>query len=357
MQKLLIVTGSNLKRSNSTGYRLIALAESLNQDFDIELICLDAPKNLNFKVKRFLILKYLSKLGQAIRYFVYSNFPARTLSLKLFEFFFNAFIRIDKGSFVYSLEPIRLDNKNIDKYVFELNVAPPNHIEYVVKEVGGLVEKSVSKSYELAISNADIIICGSEFNRKHLAVLTENKIFTLPRGLGYEPSISSSLDSSFDVFFVGNFTLTKGAKLFVEIARRMPNKTFAVVGNVPNNARFAEPNISYLGFQDSPNYKTGDVFLFLSMTEGSSRAVAEAMYNERICIVSEASSGQIDDGVNGYIVSDNWSLNQIAELIEDALTNSNKNEEIRKAAREKIMDIDLKYDQIIKNILRSDSIK
>lgn len=117
------------------------------------------------------------------------------------------------------------------------------------------------------------------------------------------------------ILYVGTFEKRKHPFHLVEVARRLPEVTFLVVGgggmdnwNERVEVEMASvDNLHYVGSIDKgripPMYSNADGFLFPSTQEGCSNAVLEAMASETPVVGYDASSipELVTDGKTGYL--------------------------------------------------------
>lgn len=86
-----------------------------------------------------------------------------------------------------------------------------------------------------------------------------------------------------EIFFVGRISKLKGAEEIFELAKRFPNITFELAGEICDDIdKWTKPaNINFLGMLSHDevlsHLDSSDVFLFPTYTEGFSMALAESM--------------------------------------------------------------------------------
>ena len=109
------------------------------------------------------------------------------------------------------------------------------------------------------------------------------------------------------VFTTGLINGQKNPDLFNEIARAMPETRFIWIGDGEYKWKLTAPNIEFTGWleHDKALQKMAecDVFLLTSLWEGLPIALLEAMYQKKLCVVSNVvgSRDVINNGENGYI--------------------------------------------------------
>lgn len=133
------------------------------------------------------------------------------------------------------------------------------------------------------------------------------------------------------VLFVGQVRPEKGVYIIREVAKKMPNTIFAMIGPVMiDDTDSFSNNVYFLGKQDKTtimnSYSESDVFLFPSFTEGFSLSLLEAMASGIPCIAS-------DVGANREMLNDKGGIvlkNNCCDDIVDAF-NKIKGKKVREA--------------------------
>lgn len=144
------------------------------------------------------------------------------------------------------------------------------------------------------------------------------------------------------IFFVGRVSKPKGAEEMYELARRFPDKTFALAGGiVPPVDTWEKPaNVQLMGRLTSDNVMRlldqADLFLFPSHSEGFSLALMEAMARGVPCVAFDSV------GANKDMLADNCGItvpfkdtDALEQAIRD-LEDPAKREEISKNAVSKV---------------------
>lgn len=144
------------------------------------------------------------------------------------------------------------------------------------------------------------------------------------------------------IFFVGRVSIPKGAEEMYELARRFPDKTFALAGGVvPPVDTWEKPaNVQLTGRLTSDNVMRlldqADLFLFPSHSEGFSLALMEAMARGVPCVAFDSV------GANEDMLADNCGVTvpfkntkAMEQAIRD-LEDPAKREEISKNAVSKV---------------------
>jgi lipopolysaccharide/colanic/teichoic acid biosynthesis glycosyltransferase/glycosyltransferase involved in cell wall biosynthesis len=105
----------------------------------------------------------------------------------------------------------------------------------------------------------------------------------------------------------GRIVYEKNPKLFNKIAILLPHARFIWIGDGDMRSELSAPNIETTGWlrkQEVLNVLAQtDFFLLLSLWEGLSLSLLEAMYLKKVCIVSDVpgNNGVIEDGRNGFV--------------------------------------------------------
>jgi len=94
----------------------------------------------------------------------------------------------------------------------------------------------------------------------------------------------------FDICTVGRICYQKNPKLFNKIAEQFPNINFTWIGDGEMRDKLTSPNIKITGWVDRKRafsiMNKSNVFLLTSLWEGLPISLLEAMYLQKICIVS-----------------------------------------------------------------------
>lgn len=135
-----------------------------------------------------------------------------------------------------------------------------------------------------------------------------------------------------DALYVGNVLPTKGCDIIIDVAKKMPNIKFHMVGPVSLEIKKLEhsDNVIFYGNQKRERIKdfmaNADVFLFPSRfyAEGFSCALLEAMSAGLPCVVTDwaANADMIGNNEGGVVMKDNSekSLIEAIESIADSKT-------------------------------------
>lgn len=107
---------------------------------------------------------------------------------------------------------------------------------------------------------------------------------------------------------VGRIGYQKNPEVFNKIAEKFPNIQFTWIGDGELRERLTSSNITVTGWKTRDevlkNLNEQDVFILCSLWEGLPISLLEAMYLQKICIVSDCIGNRdvINDGENGFVV-------------------------------------------------------
>lgn len=107
---------------------------------------------------------------------------------------------------------------------------------------------------------------------------------------------------------VGRIGYQKNPEMFNKIAESFPNIQFTWIGDGELRERLTSSNITVTGWKTREevlkNINEQDIFILCSLWEGLPISLLEAMYLEKICIVSDCIGNRdvINDGENGFVV-------------------------------------------------------
>lgn len=114
----------------------------------------------------------------------------------------------------------------------------------------------------------------------------------------------------FTVFTLGRICRQKNPALFNAIALAMPDIRFVWVGDGELRSQLTAPNIRVTGWTERKEAlrwsMEGDVFLLTSLWEGMPMSLLEAMYMQKLCVVSDVIGNRdvIRTGENGFVCRD-----------------------------------------------------
>ena len=188
-----------------------------------------------------------------------------------------------------------------------------------------------------AFKNIETIAC-SKGEYEITKELTSNATY-VDNGINLKEFDGINMDhqTNFDhlkIATLGRISLQKNPVMFNRIAESFPNVDFIWIGDGELRDKLTTPNIKVTGWVDNKtalNYLADtDIFTLTSLWEGLPMALLEAMYMEKLCIVSNVvgNNNVIHDGQNGYICD---SVDDFIKKIKSisteryALTNLTKN--------------------------------
>ncbi|MQB12235.1 glycosyltransferase [Agrobacterium sp. ICMP 6402] len=161
---------------------------------------------------------------------------------------------------------------------------------------------------------ADIIVCPSEFVRRHVVACggPEDRCVVVPYGVNATAAIDrpARMPGPIRVLTVGEVGLRKGSPYVVEAARLMDGAArFRMAGRVrlPDDVRqqisqWVELRGIVPRSQIVEEFLWADVFLLPSLCEGSATAVYEALAAGLPVITTENTGSVVRDGIEGFIV-------------------------------------------------------
>lgn len=179
-----------------------------------------------------------------------------------------------------------------------------------------LFYKSLEKIF--AFKNIETIAC-SKGEYEITKELTSNATY-VDNGINLKEFDGINMDhqTNFDhlkIATLGRISLQKNPTMFNQIAEAFPNIDFIWIGDGELRNKLTAPNIKVTGWVDNKTALSylvdTDIFLLTSLWEGLPMALLEAMYMEKICIVSNVIGNRdvIKNGKNGY------TCNSVADFI------------------------------------------
>lgn len=218
----------------------------------------------------------------------------------------------------------------------------------------------------LAIFPAIIIACGQdEFAASRRltkkAILINNGLnidsYQSPnQWIDEQKSISS--DKAFVVYTVGRISEQKNPQLFNQIALSLPKIHFVWIGDGELRHELTASNISITGWIDEKSViektRNLDIFILTSRWEGLPMSLIAAMYERKLCIVSDVAGNHdvISEGVNGYVCGNKMDF---VNRIQSFTRNSSLIEQLQDAARTDVIEkynlkqMAMKYDEAYTN--------
>ena len=209
-------------------------------------------------------------------------------------------------------------------------------------KVKRLVYKNIEKI--LGMGNAVTISCspGEDRESQKLAKYTEH----VDNGINtkeIDTIIDNIISKKKTLATLGRISYQKNPTLFNEIAERMPKENFVWIGDGELRNDLSSPNIKITGWLNRnealKKLSEVDVFLLTSRWEGLPMALLEAMYMEKLCIVSNTigNNDVIKNNVNGFV----------CDTVEDYIKAINVSEDKKKILIQNARkDIEVKYNTI-----------
>lgn len=140
---------------------------------------------------------------------------------------------------------------------------------------------------------------------------------TAPKGIGHE----------FTVYTVGRITYQKNPEKFNRIAELLSDVKFVWIGEGDMKESLTSPNIEITGWKDGDEAielaMQGDIFILPSRWEGLPISLLEAMYMEKLCIVSDVvgNNDLIFNDVTGFVCD---TAEQFVEKIKERMNADNR---------------------------------
>ena len=161
---------------------------------------------------------------------------------------------------------------------------------------------------------ADLIICPSEFVRRHVVARggRAERCVVVPYGIDpqFPPQEIIRIGGPLRVLTVGQVGLRKGSPYVAEAARLLgPSASFRMVGpsSLPDSvlAQLSK-HVELRGIvpraEMAAEYEWADVFLLPSICEGSATAIYEALAAGLPVVCTENAGSVVRDGIDGFIV-------------------------------------------------------
>lgn len=142
---------------------------------------------------------------------------------------------------------------------------------------------------------------------------------------------------------IGRISYQKNPKLFNEVAQNFPQLQFIWIGDGELRDELTAPNIEITGWLAKDDVleelNQADIFLLTSLWEGLPIALLEAMYYQKICVVTNVIGNRdvIKHEENGFVASDS---EQFTEVMNQILQQKIDIKQIKEAAKQ---DIETKY--------------
>ena len=163
---------------------------------------------------------------------------------------------------------------------------------------------------------ADLVVVNSEWSRDALIGqgVPAEKLAVVP--LAYDPPATASaeparreLGGPLRVLWLGTVSLGKGIPYLLQAAAKLPDVQFHVAGPLlvsPSAVATAPPNVKFHGqvphLLSSELYRSADVFVLPTITDGFAITQLEAMSWGLPVIATSHCGRVVKDGYNGYIV-------------------------------------------------------
>lgn len=201
-------------------------------------------------------------------------------------------------------------------YIIHFHCTVPNTQDSLLWKI--LLKKICSKS--------DCIFVLNNQSLNYLKQITKKRVEILPNFVEENEIVDRHTinNSIANIVYVGGVTESKGVLDILEIAKRMPNINFRLIGSPEENV-VAEAeeikNVTLTGVKDKEGVKNelknADLFMFLSKFkgEGFSISLLEAMASGLPCIVTNWAANKDMIGNEGGYTIDNVEIDNIIEII------------------------------------------
>lgn len=131
------------------------------------------------------------------------------------------------------------------------------------------------------------------------------------------------------IFTIGRISVQKDPALFNKIAEHFKNLKFVWIGDGKLRSKLTSPNIEVVGWKTEKEVlklaSSYDIFLLTSKWEGLPMSLLEAMYLEKLCIVSNVigNNNVITNNENGFLCNSLADYTHvITKLIDDGVPSS-----------------------------------
>ena len=317
---LILIVNSHLTRAGNFGIRaqrICLLLEEKNIDF----LCISRGGGKTSSYINLLFFSFFARGLNYLRLRLFKNFNHRKIERLIFEIFVIRILRqtIFKDTVVhlweYSPRIIKFVQDKGGKVVLD---TPNVTLNYIHGLKGQPIYKYLSyhssqeDAERAAIQASNVVISPSKFVTNHVKSLVPSvAIKTVPFAFpNHNYTINkSSNNSKLKLLFVGNIDYRKGVGSLLRVMEELEDENIELdclgrmgtIGKQFNQASLS--NVKYHGFTDPiPFYKAADVFIFPTWSEGSAKAVYEAMSFGNAVITTYASGSLVDHESEGLIV-------------------------------------------------------
>lgn len=216
-----------------------------------------------------------------------------------------------------------------------------------------------AQSIDMGFLNIFFKIYNSTMGRILFSLTDKNTIYShklnVPRSTVLTTGITPHKLGSFDkkirakfkgpiITFIGLMNPRKGADVLIEVAKKLPEVNFLMIGDGPKLKEYklvAPKNVHFLGRRKDIHsiYSQSDVFVLPSRGEGLPGVVFEAMYHGLPVVASNVPciDEQIDSGKGGYLVKKD-DVEQFTKRISELLNDKEKRVKFGAYNKNKIKD-------------------
>lgn len=220
-----------------------------------------------------------------------------------------------------------------------------------VASIHGVVRRGIwSGMYRFVFKSYNMVYATGSLDAAYVGTLIEKPVFWQHSGIDADfIALKQEQKRNVDVISVGSFVRVKNFELVIQIAEKMPQYTFLLVGDGPQRAvieadcrRRGMTNVAFTGqlvpTEVARSLCSARIFLLTSFAEGTPTALLEAMACGLAIVTSR--SNNFDDllkpGKNGYVM-DGFQAQDYVLKISELLDDSNLLEEISRHNSEQAM--------------------
>lgn len=205
-------------------------------------------------------------------------------------------------------------------------------LKRIIYKLGEVVLSKINKNTKTIACSKSEYLETIKFNKNSIYINNGIDIKNIKTKKKNNPNIS--------ICTSGRIEMQKNPSLFNEIALAFPNINFTWIGDGSLRNTLTSTNIKVTGMKEKEDVYNllleNDIFIFTSLWEGLSISLLEAMYLEKICIVSNISSNKevVKNNINGFIAE---TLDDYIKIIEKIINNKVNCEKIKRQAKKTIV--------------------
>lgn len=323
--KILLCVNSDIGRKNTIGFRFGKIAQELkNQNIDFNVI---ARANYSgFDVQAPFYGNCLSRFLNVVRIYFLSFLDYRGLEIWLFDKYVLSILKKNKNNFDIAHfgeclpKSMQFLKSQGVKILLDMPIAHYDYALYLQRQGFKLDTKINLKTPDFlnkSIELADVIIAPSLFVKQSLemAGFGNKRADIVPFGADTPKDFNENdielraKNKLLKFIFVGNVNYRKGVNFLLEAWDKadLKDAELLICGRVYKSIKgeikkYKNKNVMFLGFVDVDKYlRESHVFVFLTLFEGSAKAVYEAM-SYGLPVITTANAGSIvEDEKMGFI--------------------------------------------------------